>query len=412
MPIPLLTLALVFILIAVRKVGSVRLLIWQVMLFGAVIVLLTGQISPEAAWRSVRLDVLALLFGMFVIARALEDSGYLEEISFSVFGRARSLDTLLLLVLFGSAAGSVFLMNDTVAIIGTPVVLLLARKNKVAPGVLLLGLAFGITIGSVTSPIGNPQNLLIALGESHPTFATFSYWLMVPTLLNLLASYALLRLFFKTQFRSIVPDRAAVSVTDPKLTGLARFSLALLLVLVAVKVIAALANVGFDLPLVAIAVIPALPILLLSRRRLALLRRLDWGTLVFFAAMFVLMESVWRTGVFQSLLTRWRLDLSAPGTIIGVSVGLSQFISNVPLVALLQPLLLQAGASTRDLMALAAGSTIAGNLSILGAASNVIIVQNAEARGDRSITFLGFMRVGASLTLINAVVYWLYLRLI
>jgi Na+/H+ antiporter NhaD/arsenite permease-like protein len=54
-------------------------------------------------------------------------------------------------------------MNDTLAVIGTPVVLLLARKHKMSPTPLLLSLAFGITTGSVMSPIGNPQNLLIAL---------------------------------------------------------------------------------------------------------------------------------------------------------------------------------------------------------------------------------------------------------
>lgn len=409
MPIPLLTLALVFALIAVRQVGSVRLRIWQVMLGGAAIVLATGGIRPAAAARAIRLDVLALLFGMFVIGRALEDSGYLERLSFRLFGRARSLDAVLLLILFGSAAGSVLLMNDTIAIIGTPIVLLLARKSGAPPRLFLLALAFGITIGSVASPIGNPQNLLIALGGVGNSFVTFSRWLMVPTLVNLLAAYALLRLVFKKEFRPVAAGPGVPRAGDPDLLRLARLSLRLLLVLVAVKIVSVLAGASFDLPLVAIAVIPAVPVLVLSRRRLEILRRLDWGTLVFFAAMFVLMAGVWETGFFQSLLDRWRLDLGRPGTILAVSVGLSQFISNVPLVALLQPLLLQAGASTRGLMALAAGSTIAGNLSILGAASNVIIVQNAEARGDRSITFLGFSGVGLGLTLVNALVYWLYL---
>jgi len=412
MSIPLITLALVFVLIAVRQVGNVRLRIWQVMLLGAVVVLATGQISPAAAWRSIRLDVLALLFGMFVTGRALEDSGYLEELSARFFGRAGSLDALVLMLLFGSAAGSVFLMNDTIAIVGTPVALLLARKNGVSPKLLLLTLAFGVTIGSVTSPIGNPQNLLIALGGVKNTFVTFSRWLMVPTLINLMAAYALLRLFFKSEFKPVAPDRTRRPASDPVLARVARLSLLLLLALVAVKVITVLTHSGFVLPLVAIAVIPAIPILVLSRRRWRLLGRLDWSTLVFFAAMFVLMESVWRTGFFQSLLNSWHLDLHATGPILGVSVGLSQFISNVPLVALLQPLLLHAGASTRELMALAAGSTIAGNLSILGAASNVIIVQNAESRGDRSVTFFEFARIGVPLTLITAAVYWVYLLVI
>jgi len=78
-------------------------------------------------------------------------------------------------------------------------------------------------------------------------------------------------------------------------------------------------------------------------------------------------------------------------------------------VALYLPVLAHAGATTAGMMALAAGSTIAGNLTILGAASNVIIVQNAEKRGGATLTFLDFVKIGAPLTVLNAGVYWLFL---
>lgn len=94
--------------------------------------------------------------------------------------------------------------------------------------------------------------------------------------------------------------------------------------------------------------------------------------------------------------------------ILGVSAVLSQFISNVPLAALYLPMLIHAGASTKEMIALAAGSTIAGNLFILGAASNVIIIQNAEKRHQETLTFLEFAKVGIPLTIINVIVYWLF----
>jgi Na+/H+ antiporter NhaD/arsenite permease-like protein len=68
-----------------------------------------------------------------------------------------------------------------------------------------------------------------------------------------------------------------------------------------------------------------------------------------------------------------------------------------------------AGVSTKELMALAAGSTVAGNLFILGAASNVIIIQNAEKKFGETITFLDFAKIGIILTTINLLVYWLFL---
>jgi len=94
---------------------------------------------------------------------------------------------------------------------------------------------------------------------------------------------------------------------------------------------------------------------------------------------------------------------------MAVSIALSQLISNVPLVALYLPVLSQLGAASKEMMALAAGSTIAGNFSILGAASNVIIIQNAEKRAGETLTFWDFVKIGIPLTAVNALVYWLFL---
>ena len=193
--ISLIVLALVFLLIIVRRIGKFRFQIWQIMTLGAIAVLATLQISPLKALKSINLDVVFFLFGMFIVGEALEASGYLSYLSYKLFRRAKSLDSLVLLILFGMGLMSAFLMNDTLAIIGTPVVLLLARKADTSPKILLLALAFAITIGSATSPIGNPQNLLIAVnGNIANPFITFFRYLLLPTLINLLVAYLLLRL--------------------------------------------------------------------------------------------------------------------------------------------------------------------------------------------------------------------------
>jgi Na+/H+ antiporter NhaD/arsenite permease-like protein len=126
--------------------------------------------------------------------------------------------------------------------------------------------------------------------------------------------------------------------------------------------------------------------------------------------MFVLMESVWQTGFFQSFVDGSRVS-SVP-MILVTSVLISQFISNVPFVALFQPMIVQSGGgATVSLMALAAGSTIAGNLTILGAASNVIIIQNAEKQGQ-TISFIEFAKVGVPLTILQIAVYWIFLVIV
>ncbi|MDD5510395.1 MAG: anion transporter [Dehalococcoidales bacterium] len=409
--ISIVILIVVFVLIAVRQIGRVRFQIWQIMLFGAIGVLVSGQISLAQAARSINLDVILFLFGVFVVGEALEQSGYLSELSNRLFRRARSFDSLLLAILFGAGIMSTFLMNDTLAIIGTPVVLLMARRNNLPVKPLLLTLAFAVTIGSVMSPIGNPQNLLIALeGEMANPFVTFAGYLFLPTMVNLLAAYLLLRLFFRKHLHLRVCPDGGELITDPKLARLTKGSLIILLALIAARVAMVFLGVSFDFRLTYIALAAAAPVILGSPKRAAVLKSIDWHTLVFFAAMFVLTASAWNSGFFQSILDNGYYSLTSVVPILGISTALSQLISNVPMVALYLPTLMQLGGGTGEMMALAAGSTIAGNLSILGAASNVIIIQNAEKRAKVMLTFPEFIRVGLPLTAVNILIYWAFLH--
>jgi Na+/H+ antiporter NhaD/arsenite permease-like protein len=402
--ISVMALAVVLILIAVRQMGKNRLAIWQIMLLGALVVLFTGQISPEDALHAINLDVMIFLGAMFVIGESMQRSGYLLFLFNRLFCRARNLDQLLLLILFAMGFLSALLMNDTIAIIGTPLMLYFARTLKIDPKLLLLTLAFAVTIGSAMSPIGNPQNLLIAVNShlSNP-FIIFLHYLLLPTVANLLLAYLLLRVFYKEQFQKRTLEISQEEITDPALARLSCISLILLFAMILAKMGAVFSGFGGEFRLTYIALFSAVPILLFSSKRYDVLRGIDWPTLVFFAAMFVLMDAVWSSGYFQSLLAGSEADLASIPTILAFSVLLSQLISNVPLVALCQPLLVNP--SPQALMALAAGSTIAGNLFILGAASNVIIIQNAEKSGE-TLTFLEFARVGVPLTVLNVLVYW------
>ncbi len=410
MNIPVIVLLGVFALIAVRRVGNFHFGLWQIMLLGAVAVLVTGQIDPDRAVQAIDLDVMLFLFGIFVVGQALEESGYLFYLSYKLFRRAGTADTLILLILFGVGFASAFLMNDTLAVIGTPLVLLLAKQHRMSPKVLLLALAFAVTLGSVMSPIGNPQNLLISIhGQMANPFVEFFRYLALPTAINLLAAFFILKFFYRGSFHGKALMHARQELHDPRLARLASLSLILIILLVCLKVVLVFSLPQIDFRLTWIALIAAAPILLFSAKRFSILRHIDWRTLVFFAAMFVLMESVWDSGYFQSLMAQWNLEVHSMGVIFSVSVLMSQLVSNVPLVALYLPMLMHDGASSAELLALAAGSTIAGNLLVLGAASNIIIIQNAERKSDHTLGFVEFVCVGIPLTLVNVFVYWIFL---
>ncbi len=223
-------------------------------------------------------------------------------------------------------------MNDTVAVVGTPLMIYLGKRHRIDPKVLLLALAFGVTIGSVTSPIGNPQNLLIALAtHMKDPFLVFAKYLFVPTVLNLLLTYIILRLFYKKSFQNEIIKHSNDIEMDGGLTRVSRISLFLLLILVAVRIIGAFFGQEI-LRLSYISIIAALPIVLLSDKRLKILRTMDWATIVFFVSMFVTMRAVWNCGFFQKYVSF--INFSRIPQILLTSVGVSQFISNVPFVVL------------------------------------------------------------------------------
>jgi Na+/H+ antiporter NhaD/arsenite permease-like protein len=405
--LPFVVLAVVFALIAVRQVLGFYIRIWQIMLGGALAVVLTGQISLPDAAAAINPEVMLFLFGMFVVGTAVSESGYLNTVSCRLFSRAKNQDQFLLFLIFSMGLFSAILMNDTMAVIGTPLVLYWAGRWGLDRRAVLLALCFAITIGSVATPIGNPQNLLVAsyadLGDA---FTPFLVHLGIPTLINLIAAWWIIRYFYPAKPGPRL-SAASEPVRDPALARLAKLSLLIIIILVVTRILAGFAG-AMPLSLVIIALAAAVPVLVGSPRRIELIRKVDWYTLIFFASMFVLMQSVYNAGFFQSVFDYSELQ-SIP-LIMTMAVVISQFISNVPFVALFQPLIIQQGMPVPQILALAAGSTIAGNLTILGAASNVIVIQNAEKEGY-SLSFFEFMKPGLMLTVFNLVTYSLFLSM-
>ena len=412
LPLSVIVLAVSFVLIAVRQIGRIRLQIWQIILGGAIVVLLTGQISVSAAASYIDPTVIVFLIGIFILGEALVRSGYIQYLSHRLFKRFRSVDHLVLAIIFFMGFASMFMLNDTMAIIGTPIIMLFAIKEGINPKLMLLSLAFAITIGSVASPIGNPQNLLVASsGLVSEPFVTFFSNLLIPTVINLFVAYIVLRLFFREDFGNKSLVHTNISIKDKGLAKLCRISIILLGISILTYVILGFIGISNGLSFAYIAIIAALPILLFSKERVQIVKSIDWSTIVFFIALFVLVGSVWQSGFFQNAISSLHLGISQVPTILIVNILGSQLISNVPMTLLYLKLLSYTHVTTQAAMALAAGSTIAGNLFILGAASNVIIIQMAEKKYKSSLSFLDFAKVGIIVTVLNALVYWIFLTI-
>ncbi|HJJ82988.1 MAG TPA: SLC13 family permease, partial [Methanocorpusculum sp.] len=280
-------LAVVFLLIMVRRVGKFRLPIWGIMTAGALAALIFQTISISSAISAVQLDVIAFLFGMFVFGAALDKSGLLHSVVLRGFTKAKNKRQVMLIFMITTAAAAALFMNDTVAVIGAPLAMFCAAKFGIPVVRMLLALCFAVTFGSAATPIGNPQNLLIALSGVPDAFVTFAIYLVVPSVLCLFISYKFLAHGISSE--AVVMDKSD-DVFDDRLSSICKISFVLILLAVAARIVGSF--FGYEVSFIWIAAAGALPLLLFSSKRLELLKSVDYRTLIFFVSMFILMEAV------------------------------------------------------------------------------------------------------------------------
>ncbi len=287
--------------------------IWLILLVGAAAMVFTGSITVQEAYTSINLQVIVFLFSMFVLVTALDISGLLERFATSLLLRAKKPQDVIYLTFFGFAFLSSFLMNDTIALMGAPVMMMLAKKMKVSPRPLFFILAFSITIGSTTTPMGNPQNLLVAIGSGMPApVITFARYLLVPTLLNLIATYFILKLLFGKELEKarpgfdelIVFEAAVMKNNETKQRGFGRLSLAVvLLTLGSIILVNVLETFGVGVPfrISEVSFFGAALLLATSDKSREIVARIDWGILVLFASLFVLTQAVSENGIIAQV---------------------------------------------------------------------------------------------------------------
>ena len=414
--------------LAFRHVKGWKIPIWLILLVGAAAMVASGSITVTDAYKAVDLRVILFLFSMFTLVTALDIAGVLDVFTTKLMLRAKNPEDILYLTFFGFAAASAVLMNDTLALMGTPVMISLAKKMKIPSKPLLLTLAFAVTIGSTLTPMGNPQNLLVALvsGMQAPVF-TFAEYLLAPTIINLLLTYYLLRRFFRRDlvkarknFRELIDFEATVQKDVLKDGRLAKLAISITtLTIAAIFLVNFLeeAGVGTSFGIAEVSLFGAVVLLALCGRSREVIQSIDWGILVLFASLFVLTQAVWDNGII-TIIAGYLPSVSVGNpqasiaAILFSSVFLSQVLSNVPMVALYIPLMKSLSFGSQSVyawIALGAGSTLAGNLTLLGAASTLIIVEEAEKQGQ-TLGFFDFLKVGIPVTVVTVMV--LYFSLI
>jgi Na+/H+ antiporter NhaD/arsenite permease-like protein len=361
-------------------------------LLGAVMMVATGVLLPVEAGAAINGDTLGLLLGMMILAAYLAEAGFFRWASWRVIRAAGTPRSLLWGLTLTAGLLSAFLVNDTVCLLMTPLVVRIVDDADLPPLPYLLAIAFGSNAGSAATLTGNPQNMLVGTlsGIPYPHFAAA---LALPAAASLLVVAALLHLLFRRQLPHRRLDNGAL--TEPPLeVGLLRRAL----------LATALAVAGFlaGFPLAWTALFAAALLMAVAGRApREALARVDWPLLLFFAGLFVVVAGVGRAGLaegFYQAFAPW-LGVTPEQQALafaGFTVVASQVVSNVPFVLLAAHWIPRLADPELLWLATALAATLAGNLTVVGSVANLIVLELAGPKGR--VGFWRFLRYGAVVT--------------
>lgn len=391
---------LTYLVIASRQLAVLKLDRPAGALTGAVAMVVVGGMPLAEAHAAVDLGVITLLLGVLLIAAYLEEARFFRYCAWLVVTRARSARSLLWGLTFVAGALSALLVNDTVCLVLTPLVVTVAVEARLPPMPYLLALASATNLGGVVTFSGNPQNMIVGEAAAGvPSFAQYLAVSLLPGVACLAANAAVLAWLFCKE----LPD-GPLAERDPPRPGFDRVLAAK--GLAALAMFAGLSLAGFSLPGAAIAA-AALLILIARIEPTRPFEHVDWPLLLFFAGLFVVVGGVARTGALDDLFDEiaplvGRGDAVGDAAFIGATVLGSNLVSNVPLVLVAREWVPAMPDPAWGWIMLAWASTLAGNLTLFGSIANIIVMQSAGPRGE--IGFFRFLRYGAVMTLVSLIV--------
>jgi Na+/H+ antiporter NhaD/arsenite permease-like protein len=393
--------AATYLVIAMGKLPGYRLDRAGAALLGASLMVGTGALSLDQAYGAIDFNTITLLLGMMIVVANLRLSGFFRLVNNWVVTRARYPFVLLAAIVVVAGSLSAFLVNDTICLVMTPLVLELISRLKRNPIPYLLAIAMASNIGSTATITGNPQNMIIG-SLSHIPYGIFaaSLWPIATTGLGLVT--ALIAVSYPGEFLTGARLPAIAAIPAPYHASL---------VIKSVAVMAAMVILFFAGQPVAKVAIVGGALLLFTRRVKSekIYREIDWPLLVMFVGLFIVvagLESAVLTP--ETIAAVGQLHLESVPILSVVTAGLSNLVSNVPAVLVLKPFVANLPDSSRAWLVVAMASTLAGNLTLVGSVANLIVAQRARAHGV-IIGFWEYFKVGAPLTVLTILfgIWWL-----
>jgi Na+/H+ antiporter NhaD/arsenite permease-like protein len=367
-------------------------------IIGAVAMIAFRVLRPSDSLHFIDFSTLVLLFSMMLIVGNLHLVGFFEW-NAEVLLRRLKPTHLLPAVIFTCGVLSAFFVNDIVCLVMVPFVLTITHRMRLQPLPYLLAVATASNIGSVATITGNPQNMLIG-SFSGIRYRDFMFHLGPVAAVGLLLDWAVLHwIHFR---KSPLQPQTDETIPLPEL-DMSRLTKPMIVVTAVV--------IGFfaGVPPAMMAALGA-AVLLITRTLdpKKMYEQVDWGLLVFFVGLFLIVGGAENAGIVRRLLDiaeHWNLQHLGAFTI--VVALMSNVVSNVPAVMLLKSLIPGFNNPHSAWLALAMASTLAGNLTITGSVANIIVVETAKPEID--IGFWDYFKAGLPITIATLLVGWAWL---
>ena len=343
-------------------------------------------------------DVYLFLTGMMLLSEVAREEGLFGWMAALATKRANGSAARLFLLIY--AVGTVvttFLSNDAAAVVLTPAVAAAVKTAKVEdPLPYLFICAFIANAASFVLPISNPANLVI-YGAHMPPLLQWLPRFALPSLLSILATFAVLRL---AQNRALAADRIASEVEFPALTNTGKLAGAGIAVTAAALLVSSALDVQLGLPTAICGVATAASVLAVKRANpWTTVKAVSWAVLPLVAGLFVLVEALAKTGLITTISDALHAAAQASATEAGWGAGvliafLCNAMNNLPAGLIAGSAVQSAHLSDRVTSAILIGVDIGPNLSVTGSLATILWLTALKREGV-SVGAGQFLKLGA-----------------
>ncbi len=414
-----------YIFIALEKIPKVT-----IALIGAAITIvlglvsqaktLNGMLNPHYFINFVDFNVIFLLVSMMIIVSITTRSGVFNWIANELlkFTKGHPVKVLCALGIF-TAITSAFLDNVTTVILIMPITFVIAKQLDVDPIPYLLTEIFASNIGGTATLIGDPPNIIIG-SAGGLSFMDFIKELTPAIVIIFLAVVCLLTFIFKKKLIATPEKMKEVAQIDNSHTITDKNLMLRSTIVLALVILGFMTHDIIHIETCVVAMLGA-SFLLVFEKPTDILRDVEWNTIFFFIGLFIIIGGLEASGGIK-LMAEWILKITqgsqaATSMIILWASGIiSGIIDNIPYTATMAPMLVEiekamGTAYTYPLWwALSLGACLGGNMTIIGAAANVIVSENATKEGH-PISFMRFLKYGVAVVSISLLISTAYLYL-